>query len=84
MSAETASSTSDVTIYIPILNEGTTVARPTRGVKLSENVYRVLPTQDYDPNDEEWEFPPESIVECHLEKRSGHEVLVATKRASVM
>jgi hypothetical protein len=44
----------------------------------------VLPTQDYDPNDEEWEFPPESIVECQLENRSGHEVLVATKKASVM
>jgi hypothetical protein len=84
MSAEMASSTSDVTIYIPLLNEGTMVARPTRGVKLSENVYRVLATPEYDPNDEAWEFPPESIVECHLENRSSHEVLVATKRVSVM
>jgi hypothetical protein len=81
MSAEMASSTSVVTIYIPLLNEGTSVVRPTQGVKLGENVYRVLPTQDYDPNDEEWEFPPGSVVEGTHEVRSGREILVARKRA---
>lgn len=82
MSAEMASSTSNMTIYIPLLNEGTSVVRPTQAVKLGENMYRVLPTQDFDPNDEEWEFPPGSIVECILETRGGREVLVARKSAS--
>lgn len=82
MSAEMASSTSVQTIYIPLLNEGTSVVRPAQAVKLDENLYRVLPTQDYDPNDEEWEFPPGSVVECVLETRSGREVLVASWRAS--
>jgi hypothetical protein len=82
MSAEMASSSSVLTIYIPLLNEGTPVVRPTQAVKLGENLYRVLPTQDYDPNDEEWGFPPGSVVECVLETRSGREVLVARKRAS--
>ena len=81
MSAETVSSTSSVTIYVPLVNEGTSVVRPTQGVKLSENMYRVLPTQDYDPSDEEWEFPPGSIVECHSETRNGQEVLVAMRQA---
>ena len=81
MSAETVSSTSSVTIYVPLVNEGTSVVRPTQGVKLGENLYRVLPTQDYDPSDEKWEFPPGSIVECHPETRSGQEILVAMRQA---
>ncbi len=83
MSGEMASSTSVVTIYVRLLNEGTSVVRPTQGVKLGKNVYRVLPIQNYDPNDEEWEFPPGSVVECQGEIRSGQDVLVARKRASV-
>ena len=83
MSAEIASSTGVLTIYVSLLNEGTSVVRPTQGVKLGENVYRVLPTKDYDPNNEEWEFPPGSVVECVLETRSGQEILVARKRADM-
>ena len=44
-------------------------------------MYRVLPTTDYDPEVEEWEFPPGSIVECILETRDGREILVARKMA---
>jgi hypothetical protein len=81
MSAEIASSTSILVVSVPLLNEGTSVVRPTQGVKLGDNVYRVLPTRDYDPDDEEWEFPPGSVVECILETRDGQEILVARKRA---
>jgi hypothetical protein len=80
MSAEMASSTNTTTVYIPLLNEGTAVVRPTEALKLGENVWRVLPTKDYDPNDEEWEFPPGSIVECRRETRNGQEILVARKK----
>src|SRR5579885_2975866 len=52
-----ASSTRAVTIYIPLLNQGTSVVGPTQAVKLGENLYRVLPTQDSDPSEEEWELP---------------------------
>ena len=81
MSAEMASSTSVLKVYVPLLNEGTSVVRPTQGVKLAESVYRILPTSDYDPDDEQWEFPPGSVVECVIETRNGQEILVATKRA---
>ena len=81
MSEEMGSSTSVVPIYVPLLNEGTSVVRPTPGVKLSEHVYRILPTRNYDPDDEEWEFPPGSVVECTREIRSGQEILVARKPA---
>jgi hypothetical protein len=36
MSAEMASSTSGVTIYVLLINEGTSVVRPTQGVRLCE------------------------------------------------
>ncbi|MGO9923945.1 MAG: hypothetical protein ACLQIB_55765 [Isosphaeraceae bacterium] len=81
MSAEMAFSTSILVVYVPLLNEGISVVRPTHGVKLWDNVYRVLPTRDYDPDDEEWEFPPGSVVECFHETRDGQEILVARKRA---
>jgi hypothetical protein len=67
-------------VYVPLLNEGTPVLRPTQGVKLGENLYRVLPTKDYDPDDEEWEFPPGTVVECVGEIRGGQEILVARKK----
>jgi hypothetical protein len=82
MSAEMASSTDVRTVYVPLLNEGTPVLRPTQAVRLGENVYRVLATSDYDPDDEEWEFPPGTPVECEFETRSGQEVLVARRRVS--
>ncbi len=82
MSAEMASSTRLLTIFVPLLNEGTSVMRPTQGIRLGENVCRVLATPDYDPYDEEWQFPPGSVVECVLEERNGQEALVARSRAS--
>ena len=69
-------------IYIPLLDEGTVVVRPTRGVPLAEGIYRVLATATYDPEDENWEFPPGSIVRCVLELRNGHELLVARELAT--
>jgi len=80
MSAETASSTSVAEIFIPLLNEGTDVVRPTNGLLLGGNEFQVLATPNYDPNDEEWEFPPGSKVRCVRESRSGREVLVARQR----
>lgn len=80
MSAAMDSSTS--TIYVHLLDEGTTVVRPTQGAPLGDDVYRILPTPDYDPDDEHWQFPPGSIVRCVVEKRDGDEILVAQEVAT--
>jgi hypothetical protein len=64
-------------IYVPLLNEGTDVIRPTRGRPLGEMKYEVLPVPGYSPSLEEWQFPPGTIVKCVLEKHGGREVLVA-------
>ncbi len=69
-------------MYIPLLNEGTDVLRPTTGTVLKRDVIRVEPTGDYDPDVEDWEFPPGSEVRCVREIRGGKEILVARQRAS--
>jgi len=58
------------TIYIKLLNEGSEAWRPTLGEEMRDNIFRVLPTSDYDPEDEEWEFIPGSIVRCKLQQKS--------------
>jgi hypothetical protein len=82
MSVEMGSSTSSVEIFIPLLNEGTDVLRPTQGLMLAPNVIQVLATPDYDPTSEEWEFPPGSKVRCVPETRGGRELLVARHRSA--
>jgi hypothetical protein len=71
---------SEVEIFIRLLNEGTDVLRPTTGLVLGPNEVQVLPTSDYDPTVEEWEFPPGARVRCSREVRSGRELLVARQR----
>lgn len=80
MSAPMGTSTETVVLYIPLLNEGVDVWRPTRGVVLGPDTIQVLATDDYDPTTEEWAFPPGSTVRCVKEMKSGGEVLVAQQR----
>jgi hypothetical protein len=74
MPAETASSTRTI---IPLLDEGTIVSRPTQGVPLGDDLYRVLATPDDDPEDEHWEFPPGRVVRCVEEVRGSKTLLIA-------
>ena len=80
MSVEMVSPTRTIQIFIPLLNEGTDVLRPTQGQVLGSNEVEVLPTPDYDPTVEEWEFPPGSKVRWVTEMRGGRELLVARQR----
>lgn len=84
MSEEMGSSTNSITIYIPLLHEGTVVHRPTEGRLIREGVYEVLPTANYAVSGEEWEFPPGSIVECVAETRNSKEVLIAKRNAAML
>ena len=68
------------TIYIPLLNEGIPVSRPTKGKFFSDGFYEVLATDDYDTQLEEWEFPPGTFVECKTEFEDGKEFLRAFRR----
>jgi hypothetical protein len=57
-------------IYVPLLNEGTYVSRPTTGIVLAPGIVRLEATPNYDPTDEEWEFPPGAVVE--YEEQDGY------------
>jgi hypothetical protein len=64
-------------IYVYLLDEGTDVWRPTKGQRVGDFIYRLLSTENYDPEIEEWEFPPGSIVRCEYQDLSGGHHLVA-------
>ena len=68
------------TIYIPLLDEGTDVLRPTQGTKRDEDQYEVLATEDYDPEDENWKFPPGTVVRCKYENHEGEDLVVAVEK----
>lgn len=80
MSVETGSFTNAIEIYVPLLNEGTDVLRPARGLLLGSNEVEVLATPNYNQAAEEWEFPPGTKVKCVQEIHGGRELLVARQR----
>jgi hypothetical protein len=73
-------STDRIPLYVPLLNEGTDVLRPTTGVFVGPDVVRVEAPDDYDPETEDWEFPPGTEVRCIAEFRNGRQILVARSR----
>jgi hypothetical protein len=73
-------STNEIQLYVPPLNEGTDVLRPTIGLFVGPDVILVESPEDYDPEIEEWEFPPGSQVRCIAEFRDGKQILVARSR----
>jgi len=66
-------------IYIQLLDEGTTVFRPTQGIPMGNNTFKVLATDNYERAEEVWEFPPGSVVICDREIKGGEDVLVARR-----
>lgn len=67
------------TVYVALLDEGANVWRPVPARKVAESVYELLSPPDYDPDDETWEFPPGSVVQCAPRHTSGGEHLVAVR-----
>ena len=65
------------TIYIRLLDEGTDVLRPTEAEELANGLFKLMPTPEYDPDDEKWEFIPGSVVRGVIRKLEGQAVLVA-------
>ena len=66
-------------IYIRLLDEGTEVFRPTSAEPMGSALFKVLPTSNYDPQDEKWEFVPGSLVKCERRKLEGEDALVAVE-----
>jgi hypothetical protein len=62
-------------VYVQLLGEGTRVFRPTTAAPVRAGVVRLLPTEHYNPNDENWEFKPGSIVRIEQQVLSGPETV---------
>ena len=67
-------------IYVQLLGEGTVVYRPVPAMKIKENLYKIQGKEIYDPDDEEWEFLPESVVVVQRQELEGGQVFVAIKK----
>ena len=70
-----------VEVYVQLLGEGTTVFRPTKALRIRADVVQLLATDDYDPEDEDWEFKPGSIVRIEKHKLSDGKYYVAVSAA---
>ena len=66
-------------VYIRLLDEGSEAARPTCAVDLGNGLFKILPTPNYDSEDERWEFPPGSVVRCELRNHEGQDYLLAVE-----
>ena len=53
-----------ITIHVRLLDEGTDCWRPTQAELVEAGIYRLLPTTNYNPDDESWEFLPGTLVRC--------------------
>jgi hypothetical protein len=69
-----------MTIYVRLLNEGTPVMRPTEAIQITGDAFKLLPTEGYDPDDEEWEFTPGTVVRCIYEDSTEGTIMVANSK----
>jgi hypothetical protein len=65
-------------VYLRLLNEGTSVWRPVLAEPVDGNVYRII-EQPYARENEAWEFEPGSYVVCEWIRLSDGPVLAATR-----
>jgi hypothetical protein len=56
--------------------------KPVQAEIVGENLYKILPASDYDPEDAEWEFPPGSVVRCEEREYRGKRYLQAVEKVS--
>jgi len=66
-----------VEIHVRSLDEDTDCSRPTQGVVLGDGLFKLLPTGNYDPDDEHWEFLPGSMVRAREVRNAGGIYLLA-------
>jgi hypothetical protein len=69
--------TNKMIIFIPLLEEGVPVSRPTEAIRIEDMKFLVLPTANYDVDEEIWKFPPGTTVKCVSKNVDGKEILIA-------
>jgi hypothetical protein len=69
-----------VQIYVRLLDEGTACSRPTQALVLGNGLFKLLPTEIYDPEDEHWEFLPGATVRAAKVRDAGRSYLLAVSQ----
>jgi hypothetical protein len=72
-------SRSFIELHVRILNQGTEVFRPTRGLKLGGGLFKLVPSADYDPRLETWEHLPGATVRVVLHHGRTGDFPIAVK-----
>ncbi len=68
-----------IEVYVVLLEEGTDTIRGTQAIDLGNGLAKLLPTHNYDPEDEIWEFLPGSVVRVKEVNNGGEKLLLAVK-----
>ena len=68
-----------IDLYVRLLNEGTDVLRPTSAFELGGGLFCLTATPDYDPDLEEWEFPPGTTIRVEPRHGSNCEFALAVR-----
>jgi hypothetical protein len=69
-----------MTIYVELLNEGTSCWRPVEAIPLADGRFQITALQS---DEENWEFRPGDIVECELKHFQNGFGLVAYKKVGI-
>ncbi len=69
-----------VEIYVRLLGDEEGTLRPTQGIPMGRDVYTILPIQNYETADEEWEFLPGTLVKCEPRKYREQNYLLAVEQ----
>jgi len=71
-----------VEVCVRLLEEGTETCRPTQAIPLGNDLYKLLPTPKYNPEDEIWEFLPGTVVRCEASDKYVTRCLLAVEKAA--
>lgn len=66
-----------VNVYVRLLGEGTEVFRPVPATMTSASTCILGGAEFYDPEDEQWEWLPGTLVKVEARNLEGAQVLVA-------
>ena len=70
-----------IKVYVELLEEGTPTIRGTQAIDLGDGTAKLLPTHNYDPEDEIWEFVPGTVVKIKEVNNGGEKLLFAYDKA---
>ncbi len=70
-----------IKVYIDLLEEGTPTLRPAQAIDLGNGTAKLLPTENYNPESEIWQFVPGTIVKFKEVNNGGEKILFAYEKA---